>query len=34
MACFDPEYVDALRTLAGVGIRKQAPVSLDWSETA
>lgn len=29
--CFDPEYVNALRTLAGVGIRQNAP-RLDWSD--
>lgn len=33
MACFDPTYVDALKTLAEVGIRQQAP-KLDWSEAA
>lgn len=29
--CFDPEYVHALRTLANVGIQKDAP-TLDWSD--
>lgn len=29
--CFDPAYVDALRTLAGVGIKQSAP-RLDWSD--
>lgn len=29
--CFDPEYVSALRTLAGVGIRQDGP-RLDWSD--
>jgi hypothetical protein len=29
--CYDPEYVTALRTLANVGIRKEAP-QLDWSD--
>ena len=33
MACFDPNYVEALKTLAEVGIRQQAP-KLDWSEAA
>jgi hypothetical protein len=33
MACFDPAYVEALKTLAEVGIRQQAP-KLDWSESA
>ena len=33
MACFDPEYVAALKTLANVGIRQAGP-QLDWSETA
>lgn len=33
MACFDPNYVEALKTLAEVGIRQQAP-KLDWSESA
>lgn len=29
--CFDPEYVSALRTLANVGIQKDAP-KLDWTD--
>jgi hypothetical protein len=29
--CYDPEYVAALRTLANVGIKKEAP-RLDWSD--
>jgi hypothetical protein len=29
--CYDPEYVAALRTLANVGIKKDAP-TLDWSD--
>lgn len=33
MECFNPEYVEALKTLAEVGIRQQAP-KLDWSESA
>ena len=33
MQCFDPAYVEALKTLAEVGIRQQAP-KLDWSESA
>lgn len=33
MACFDPEYVAALKTLANVGIKQSSP-KLDWSETA
>lgn len=31
--CFDPEYVSALKTLANVGMRQEAP-ALDWSDTA
>jgi hypothetical protein len=30
--CFDPEYVGALRTLAGVGIRQGDAPRLDWSD--
>ena len=30
-ACFDPSYVDALKTLAEVGIRQSAP-KLDWEQ--
>lgn len=33
MRCFEPGYVDALKTLAEVGIRQQAP-KLDWSQEA
>jgi hypothetical protein len=33
MACFDPEYVAALKTLANVGIKQQTR-TLDWSEAA
>lgn len=33
MQCFQPEYVEALQTLAAIGIRQQAP-KLDWSESA
>ena len=33
MACFDPTYVEALKTLAEVGIRQAAP-QLVWSESA
>jgi cytochrome c biogenesis factor len=33
MQCFNPEYVEALQTLAAVGIKHQAP-KLDWGETA
>ncbi|MDB5963864.1 MAG: Bacteriophage protein [Polaromonas sp.] len=29
--CYDPEYVNALRTLAGVGIGRDGP-RLDWSD--
>lgn len=29
--CYDPEYVAALRTLANVGIKRDAP-RLDWSD--
>lgn len=34
MQCFDPAYVDALKTLAEVGIRQPTPRTLDWSESA
>lgn len=34
MLCFDPAYVDALKTLAEVGIRQPTPRTLDWSESA
>lgn len=34
MKCFEPSYVEALKTLAEVGIRQQSPRSLDWSEQA
>ena len=33
MACFDPAYVEALKTLAEVGIRQQAP-KLEWGQEA
>jgi hypothetical protein len=33
MACYEPGYVEALKTLAEVGIRQHAP-KLDWSEAA
>ncbi len=33
MQCFDPAYVDALKTLAGIGLQKDSP-KLDWSESA
>lgn len=33
MECFNPDYVEALKTLAEVGIRQQAP-KLDWTESA
>jgi S-methylmethionine-dependent homocysteine/selenocysteine methylase len=29
--CFNPEYVEALKTLAELGIRQQAP-KLDWGD--
>lgn len=34
MQCFDPSYVDALKTLAELGIRQPNPRTLDWSESA
>jgi hypothetical protein len=33
MSCFDPTYVEALKTLANVGIRQDSR-TLDWSEAA
>jgi hypothetical protein len=33
MQCFQPDYVDALKTLAELGIRQQAP-KLDWGQEA
>lgn len=33
MQCFQPDYVDALKTLAELGIRQQAP-KLDWGNEA
>jgi hypothetical protein len=33
MQCFQPDYVDALKTLAELGIRQQAP-RLDWGQEA
>ena len=33
MQCFNPEYVEALQTLAAVGIKHQAP-RLEWGEQA
>lgn len=33
MQCFQPDYVDALKTLAELGIRQQAP-KLEWGNEA
>lgn len=33
MQCFSPDYVEALQTLAAVGIKHQAP-KLEWGESA
>lgn len=33
MQCFHPDYVEALKTLAELGLKQQGP-RLDWSETA
>jgi hypothetical protein len=30
MICFDPEYVNALRVMAGVGLNAESPRSLEW----
>lgn len=31
MQCFDPEYVKALKTLAGIGLGAPEPRHLDWN---
>lgn len=31
MQCFDPDYVKALKTLAGIGLDSPEPRHLDWS---
>lgn len=33
MKCFAPDYVEALQTLAAIGVKHQAP-RLDWEESA
>lgn len=30
MQCFDPEYIRALKTLAGVGLSSPEPKTLEW----
>lgn len=32
MQCFDPEYVRALRVMAGVGLKQPEPHALEWGE--
>jgi DNA-binding transcriptional regulator YdaS (Cro superfamily) len=33
MQCFDPEYVRALKVMAGVGLKQPEPQALDWSDS-
>jgi DNA-binding transcriptional regulator YdaS (Cro superfamily) len=33
MQCFDPEYVHALKVMAGVGLKQPEPQVLDWSDS-
>ncbi len=30
--CFDPEYVKALKVMAGVGLKQPEPQALDWGD--
>lgn len=32
MQCFDPEYVKALKVMAGVGLTAPEPKSLEWDQ--
>jgi hypothetical protein len=32
MQCFDPEYVKALKVMAGVGLKQPEPQLLDWGD--
>jgi len=32
MRCFDPEYIRALKTLAGVGLSSPEPQALHWDD--
>lgn len=32
MQCFDPDYVKALKVMAGVGLKQPEPQSLDWGD--